>query len=144
MNKAKIYSLKVETSDFDWKKITSSNDAQQYCRQFFKDDIEIYESFFMIMLTSSNVVKGWAKISQGGLNATVVDPMIVAKYAIDSLAKCVIVCHNHPSGVLTPSSSDLAITKKIKDGLKLFDITLHDHIILTSQSYHSMSDSGQM
>jgi DNA repair protein RadC len=51
------------------------------------------------------------------------------------------VAHNHPSGKLTPSEADKEITKKITKALKLLDITLLDHLILTSEGFVSFSDS---
>jgi DNA repair protein RadC len=94
------------------------------------------------MVDQSNHTIGYAKISQGGVAGTVVDPIIVAKYAIDSLSKGVILAHNHPSGNLTPSEADRTITNKIKAGLNLFDITVLDHIILTEDSFTSFADEG--
>ena len=72
----------------------------------------------------------------------VVDFRLVAKYAIESLAVNVIIAHNHPSGNLTPSPQDLAITEKIKKGLEVFDIRLNDHIILTKDGFTSFSNKG--
>jgi DNA repair protein RadC len=139
--KAKEYSLKVTKSDFKTVKIMSSQDSYDYIKQFYFDDLEIYESFYLCLLNNQNVVEGYVKISQGGTAGTVVDVKIVAKYAIDSLASCVIIAHNHPSGGLEPSASDKAITQKIKTALKMFDISLLDHIILTSESYFSFADN---
>jgi DNA repair protein RadC len=73
---------------------------------------------------------------------TVVDIKLIAKYAIDCLASGVILAHNHPSGNLKPSNEDLAITKRIKEGLKTLDIQVLDHIILTSDGYLSFGDEG--
>lgn len=142
MKKATIYSLKKTESEFEKVKIQSSNDSVKYLRQFYLDDIGIYESFFLMLLNRANQVIGYVKISQGGVTGTVVDPILVAKYAIDSLAKGVILCHNHPSGNLNPSDADRQITEKIKQGLKLFDISVLDHIILTENSYYSFCDEG--
>lgn len=142
MKKATIYSLKKTESEFEKVKISSSYDSVKYLRQFYLDDICIYESFFLMMLNRANQVIGYVKISQGGITGTVVDPILVAKYAIDSLAKCVILCHNHPSGNLNPSDADINLTAKIKQGLKLFDITVLDHIIITENSYYSFADEG--
>ena len=122
--------------------ITSSFLAAEYCRNFYFEDLEIYESFFLLMLNPSNVVIGWAKIAQGGVSTTVVDPKIIAKFAIDSLCTNVILCHNHPSGNTKPSEADKSLTRRIKDGLLLFDIKTLDHIILTKNSYFSFSDEG--
>jgi len=135
-------SLVKEKSSILRVKISSSLDAADYMRKFWKTDIEIYESFFLLLLNRANNTIGYVKISQGGVSGTVVDPKIVAKYAIESLASGVIVAHNHPSGNTQPSQADNQMTKKLKEGLKYFDISLLDHLILTEEDYLSYSDSG--
>ena len=133
---------KKTPSNFEKVKIISSNDAFQIIKQFYFDDIDIFESFFILCLNRNNQTIAYAKISQGGVAGTVVDIKIIAKYAIDCLASGVILAHNHPSGNLKPSNEDLAITKKVKEGLKILDIQVLDHIILTSQGYLSFGDEG--
>lgn len=137
-----LYSIKKNQSEFPRQKITSSKGAEQFIRQFYGDDIEIYESFFILLLNQANNTIGYAKISQGGICGTVVDVKIIAKYVVDSLAQGVILAHNHPSGNLTPSSADEHITKNIKDALKYFDCKVLDHIILTADNYFSFQDNG--
>lgn len=144
IKKANIYSIKKTASKFESVRITRSEDSASYIRQFFTGDIGIFESFFLMLLNRNNDVIGYVKISQGGINGTIVDPILVAKYAIDSLSKNVILAHNHPSGNLQPSPDDRQITEKIKDGLKLFDVKVLDHIILTEESYLSFSDEGYL
>ncbi len=141
-NAARI-SLKMEKSEFSKAKITTSENAADYIRQFFTD-LEIYESFFLLLLNQANITIGYVKISQGGIVGTVVDKIIVAKYVIESLARSVVLCHNHPSGNLKPSSQDINITKEIKEGLKLFDVQVMDHIILTADSYYSFAENGNL
>ena len=121
-------------------KVVTSRNAYNYIKQFWSDDITIYESFFILLLNRSSDTIGYAKISQGGVVGTVFDVSIVAKYAIDSLATAVILAHNHPSSGLQPSEQDKAITKKIKKALSLFGIRVVDHIILTESSYFSFAD----
>ena len=133
----------AEPSALPQKSITSSTDASEYARQFYHEDIFLYESFFVMMLNTANVVEAYAKISQGGINATVVDVRIVAKIVIDSLSTNVILCHNHPSGQLKPSEQDKLITKKLASGLNLFDVKILDHIILTDASYYSFADNDE-
>ena len=135
-------SLVREKTEIPRVKIKSSRDAAEYCRNFFGDDIDLYESFFMILLNQGNNTIGFVKISQGGITGTVVDVRILAKYAIESLSTSVILCHNHPSGNKTPSSADISITKKAINALELFDIKVLDHIILTETSYLSFGDEG--
>ena len=129
-------------SNFEKVKIISSNDAFKVIKQFYFDDIDIFESFFILCLNRNNQTIAYAKISQGGVAGTVVDIKLIAKYAIDCLASGVILAHNHPSGDLKPSNEDLAITKRIKEGLKILDISVLDHLILTSQGYLSFGDEG--
>jgi len=139
---AKLYELKKIQSEFPAIQIRCSNDSFKFCRQFYSDDIEIYESSFLLLLNRANKTIGFAKISQGGITGTVIDPRIVAKYAFESLATGVILCHNHPSGNLDPSLADKDYTSKIKQALKLLDIELLDHLILTDKSYFSFADEG--
>lgn len=136
--------LVKEETEFKRVKITSSKDAAKYARNFFQEDIEIYESFFMILLNRANNTDAYVKISQGGIAGTVVDLKLIAKYAIDCLASGVIVCHNHPSGTLYPSEQDKLITERIKKALNLLDIRLLDHIILTKDGYFSFADECQL
>ena len=133
---------KKTPSNFEKVKIISSNDAFKVIKQFYFDDIDIFESFFILCLNRNNQTIAYAKISQGGVAGTVVDIKLIAKYAIDCLASGVILAHNHPSGNLKPSNEDLAITKKVKEGLKILDISVLDHLILTSQGYLSFGDEG--
>lgn len=135
-------SLQFKDSGFKKTKITSSEDSFKYIRQFYESDINIYESFFLLLLNRANNTIGWVKISQGGMTGTVADPLIIAKYAIDFMAKGIILAHNHPSGVLKPSNNDNELTKKIVQGMKLFDVNVLDHIILGDKEWFSFADEG--
>ena len=138
------YSLKYTKTDIQKTKITKSESAYSVIKKFYFDDINIYESFFILLLNRQNVTTGFAKISQGGTAGTCVDIKIIAKYAVDSLSSAVIICHNHPSGNKQPSDADLNITKKIKDALLLLDIKLIDHIIITENDFYSFADNGNL
>lgn len=128
--------------DFFACQLSCSNDVATYARQFYSDDIGIFESFFLICLDVKNKTIAWQKIGQGGVSAVMVDPLLIAKYAIECLAKGVILIHNHPSGGLKPSQNDINLTNKVRDGLKLFDISVIDHVILSEDSYYSFADNG--
>ena len=117
--------------------ITSCDVAVAALRQLWGDDIDIYESIFIVTLDVSNKINGWAKISQGGISSSIADVRLVAKIAIETLASGVIIAHNHPSGQLKFSDADIRLTKTIEDGLALFNIKLLDHIILTTENYIS-------
>ena len=138
------YSLKYTKSEIQKTKVTTSESASNVIRKFYFDDINIYESFFILLLNRANNTTGFAKISQGGTAGTVVDIKIIAKYAVESLSSAVIICHNHQSGNIKPSEADINITKKIKDALLLLDISLTDHIILSENNYYSFADNGDL
>ena len=138
------YSLKYTKSEIQKTKITTSESASNIIRQFYFDDINIYESFFILLLNRANNTTGFAKISQGGTAGTCVDIKIIAKYAVESLSSAVIICHNHPSGNKQPSDADLNITRKIKDALLLLDIKLIDDIIITENDFYSFADNGNL
>lgn len=135
-------SLKFTKSDFKRVRVSSSKDATTVIRQFYHDDINIYESFFILLMNRSNNTIGYAKISQGGTAGTVVDLKIIAKIAVDGLASSVILAHNHPSGNKVPSNADITLTKNAVNGLKFLDISVLDHIILTDSDFYSLADNG--
>lgn len=76
------------------------------------------------------------------ISKVAVDIKIICKYAIDSFATSVILAHNHPSGTLIASDADRQITKKVKEALKLFEVNLLDHLIITANDYFSFGDEG--
>lgn len=138
------YEIKKIKTDFKKVKITDSEMASKMIRKFYKDDIEVFESFFILFLNRSNNTTGFVKISQGGTAGTVVDIKIVAKYAIDSLSHAIILAHNHPTGNVKPSAEDIRLTNAISIGLKVFDIIVLDHIILSGDNhdYYSFGDEN--
>lgn len=140
MENVKLLELKKIQTLFPKVQITQSNVAYNFIKQFYSDDIEIFESFFILLLDRANNTISYAKISQGGVAGTLVDIKIIAKYAVDCLASSVILAHNHPSGNIQPSDSDINLTKRIKEGLKILDIHVQDHIILTNNNYYSFAD----
>jgi DNA repair protein RadC len=101
-----------------------------------------HEEFWILFLNRSNKVINRLKLSQGGISGTVTDVRMIMKKAIENLASGIIVCHNHPSGNLSPSESDTRITQKIKEAGNLMDIQLLDHLIISDKDYYSFADNG--
>jgi DNA repair protein RadC len=139
-----IYRTKVKASERF--QVKSSKDTFDiFMEHWDPDSIEHVEEFKLMLLTRSNKVLGIASISKGGISGTVTDVRIILQYAIKANASGIIVCHNHPSGNLNPSESDLAITRKVKDSAVLMDIQLLDHLIITPEGeYYSMADEGMI
>jgi DNA repair protein RadC len=144
LNVGKI-SLVKEPTTMARIKITRSEDVKIFAYPLFEGTIGIFESMFILLLNNSNVINNYAKISQGAINATLADKLIIAKYAIDSLSKNIILVHNHPSGNEKPSKEDLNLTKNVKVILDLLDVKLMDHVIVTPQGdYYSMADNCEI
>ncbi len=124
-------------------KISTSTDAAQYFRAIFdSEQLEIREQAMAIFLNSANNTIGYYLVSIGGITATLIDPRLIFRAAIESGATAIILAHNHPTGSLIVSDADKRITQKIKEGGNILDIRLLDHIILTSDSFTSMADEG--
>ncbi len=125
-------------------KINASSDAAKILFDTWDNDtIELHESFKIMLLNNSNIVKGIYEISSGGITGTLVDIRILFAVVLKSLSTAIILAHNHPSGNLKPSESDKSLTFKIKQACDLLDIKLLDHLIITpSHSYFSFADDG--
>lgn len=103
-----------------------------------------HEEFWVLYMTSGGKVIDRAKVSQGGVSATVVDYRLVVKRAVELLATSLILVHNHPSGVAQPSRDDVAITENVSTAAALFDINVVDHIIISSGGTFSFAEQGMM
>ena len=137
------YSIKTKKyNNINNIRITSSNICYNYIKSLYDDNINIYESCYIILLNQQKKTKGWVKISQGGITGTVVDVRLVAYFAVQSLSVGVILVHNHPSGNLTFSEQDINLCKRLKRGLEILDIDLVDSIVLTDSGYISAADKG--
>lgn len=125
-------------------KITSSRDAFQIVNLLYdKDKLGIQEQFVAVFLNNSNLVIGSSKLFIGTLTSTVVDIRIICATALKLLATSVIVSHNHPSGKLLASDSDVKLTKRLNKSLEQVDIRLLDHLIVTPfGEYISLKDDG--
>ncbi|MCF8292650.1 MAG: DNA repair protein RadC [Chitinophagaceae bacterium] len=122
-------------------KILSSTDSFNLLSPYLLD--KTVEEFYVIFMNAGNYLITIEPISNGGITATVVDARIIFKKALEYAGVTqLIVAHNHPSGNLIPSETDKRLTEKIKEGGKLLDIRLLDHLIIASNSFYSFSDNG--
>jgi DNA repair protein RadC len=138
------FTLKVTPTQYPVVKVKTITDVVNVLKSYYGDDIEIFESFYVLLLNNANETIGYVKLSQGGITGTVVDIRLLLKYVIESLATAIVITHNHPSGKLIASEMDLKLTKKINSALKLIDVTLLDHVILTNYGYLSMRENGDL
>lgn len=98
------------------------------------------EEFWIVLLNNSNRLIKTHLISHGGITNTLVDLRVIFKVALANTATAMVLVHNHPSGNLNPSSTDIELTKKIIQGAKTLSIKVLDHIIIAGNRYLSFVD----
>jgi len=101
-----------------------------------------HEEFWMLLLNRANRILGREQVSQGGVAGTVVDAKIVFRRAIEGQACSIVLCHNHPSGNLSPSQADIDLTRKLKKAGETIDVLVVDHLIVGDGGYYSFADEG--
>ncbi len=131
-----------KTKSLGKRKIKSANDIYR----LVKDEIgeKQKEFFILICLDSRNCVTSQEVISIGSLNSSLSHPREVFKAAIDHRAAAIVLCHNHPSGDVQPSDSDLKLTERLKQVSQLVDIPLIDHLIVSPTTFFSFSEKSLM
>lgn len=103
---------------------------------------EMVEKFYVIALNAANSIISTKLISSGHLDASVVHPREIFKFAIECSAKSIILLHNHPSGNTEPSKADISITDRIVKGGHIFSIKVLDHIIIAGNGFSSFVERG--
>lgn len=99
------------------------------------------EEFWSLYINNSNHIVAEKLISQGTLNKAIAHPRDVFRWAVLYAASGIIVAHNHPSGLLVPSESDLKMTRDLQNAAKMMKIDLLDHFIVGQNRYFSMREN---
>lgn len=120
--------------------IRNSNDAFVVMQAILSE--LSHEEFWIITLNNNNRILNKTQLSSGGINSTIVDQRLVFHHAIRDKATSIILVHNHPSGNKMPSEKDIELTRTIRLGGNLLDISLLDHIIVAGNDYYSFKDNG--
>lgn len=120
--------------------ITCAKDAALYLQNILQH--QPHELFVAIFLNQSNKVLHTETISEGGIAGTVVDIRLLLRKALQHNTVNIILCHNHPSGNLKPSTQDINLTQKFINAAKLLDININDHIIVSNEGYFSFANEG--
>ena len=102
------------------------------------------EEFHVLLLNQSATVIDSVRIGVGGLTETAVDVRVILREALLKRATALILCHNHPSGNLRPSTHDDRLTRQVQEATKLLNLNLADHVIFTDNGYYSYADEGRL
>ena len=106
-------------------------------------DKDVEEFWLLLMNQNHRLIKDMC-ISHGGITEVSVDVRIIMREAVLANATIIAVCHNHPSGNLTPSTHDDAITTIIKRACDVMRIRFLDHVILVDGNYYSYHENGRI
>ena len=123
------------------RKINTSQDAYEYFSSMC--DLPL-EECWVLMLRQNHRIIGAALISKGGLTGTAVDVREVLRQALLNRAAGIVLCHNHPSGNLTPSNEDNRLTHNVMEACRAVNIQLFDHIIVADTGYYSYREEGKI
>lgn len=95
------------------------------------------EQFRIIFLNSKNIIVADELQSLGTVDQTSLYPREVVKRALFHEATAIILVHNHPSGDPKPSKADVELTKEVVQACATFNITVHDHVIISKKRFFS-------
>lgn len=101
------------------------------------------ETVFLLSLNANCNVISCREVGEGDINAAVISPRRVVEIALAEKASCVVLAHNHPSGVAIPSHEDVVVTQRLATALSAVDVVLIDHLIVADDDYVSLVQSGK-
>lgn len=128
----------------EYKGVNDAGKVVEVLRKVWNDDLEYRESFYVVAMNNNCDVLGVAELFRGGVSSTIVDVKMIFQLLLNCNATSFVVAHNHPSGGIRPSQSDVMLTKRIVECAKLFELVMMDHVILTAESYCSFAEEGMM
>lgn len=123
--------------------IKNSHDAYQLLRQTWDmGQIQLREQFKFLLFNRANRLLAVSELSTGGITGIVADIRLIFATALKANAVSLMMAHNHPSGSLKPSQTDIELTHQITKAGQFLEIAVLDHIIISSEGYLSMADEG--
>ncbi|MEY2363457.1 DNA repair protein RadC [Lysinibacillus capsici] len=140
VNIVQIKLIREKTINYQNRKIRSPQDAYDLLFTFLGQVDR--EHFLVLCLDTKNQPTCIQTVHIGSLNSSIVHPREVFKSAILSNSASIIVGHNHPSNVTTPSSEDIEVTKRLKESGSILGIDLIDHLIICEDSFLSLKERG--
>lgn len=132
--------VREKTILYQNRKIRSPQDANELLSKFL--GLVDREHFLVMCLDTKNQPTCIQTVHIGSLNSSIVHPREVFKTAILSNSASIIVAHNHPSNVTTPSSEDIEVTNRLKEAGTIIGIDLLDHLIICEDSFLSLNEKG--
>ena len=140
----RITLVKEKAVNYDAGKTNTPESVVQIMQKLLHMGQMAEEQCYIIALNNSCRIIGVFFLSKGTVNASLITPREVYIRALLVGAVQIILCHNHPSGNVTPSNQDVLVTKQLKDAGELININFADHIIIGGDSYCSFKQEGML
>ncbi len=140
-----LYHLSKRIRLADFKERPNLNTAD-LAGKYFVEMLQFYEVevFAVCFLNNQNKLIKSEILFHGTVNMSHIYPREIIKKVLNHNASAVIVGHNHPSGMKTPSSDDISVTVELLSALKTIKVKLLDHIIVSKDKYHSMNEAADI
>lgn len=122
--------------------IRTPQQVLEYCQASLAGKKE--ECLEVIYLSVRNTVMGTQILASGLIDRVAISPRKIVESALAAKASAIILVHNHPSGDATPSHEDILLTQDVIQAARLFDISVHDHIIIGGNSHYSLKANGKI
>jgi len=137
--------VKDRQLSFDTCRLQNSKQAQPLIKSLIQTHGQPdREQFCVLMLNAKNEIIGLNIVSTGDVSSATVTPRELLKPAILTSSSALILAHNHPSGDVSPSPEDHAVTRRIVQACKIMGIIVHEHLIVSmfDDAYYSFADAG--
>lgn len=123
------------------RQFNNSEEAHYVLKPMFDEEDDV-EKMFVVFLNGQNLILKIEQVAKGTINRAAVYPREVVKRVLLYKATTILLAHNHPSGSVEPTTTDLLLTKRIAFACKAIDVVLHDHLVIGRYGYTSMADDG--
>lgn len=133
---------RAEEKPVERKQVRCSQDIYEWFHPLMCD-LPVEECWVMFLNQSARVIDR-IRISQGGLAATQVDVRCILREALLKRAVSIVLCHNHPSGNVSPSRDDDRLTESLRRAAETMNIRLLDHLVITDGNFYSYADAGKL
>lgn len=133
------YKVEEQAIDYPTQALSQPAQVAELVRQLIKEESDPFvEYFYAFYLDAKGQINGINQVAKGSMTSCIVHPREVFKGALMTATTAIIVAHNHPSGDPKPSSSDLAITRRLKQAGKLLGVEVIDHVVVGDDSWESI------
>lgn len=120
--------------------LTTINECGKYLMPYFYGRRN--ETVYLLCLDAKCKVLCCKKIGEGSVNSAGVPIRRIVETALGANATSVILAHNHPSGIATPSEEDMHTSCRVAAALSTVDIVLADHIVVSDDDFVSLKQTG--